>query len=264
VCADIVERRASIRGKLAGAIDMAELNAFEGKLALVTGAGDGIGAMLAKGFAGAGLRVCVQDIRGDAAERVAADIGTQAFPLAFDVSDREAVFAAAAELERRGESINLLWLNAGGGVGAALLDARARVVEWGYGVNVLGVIWTAQALRPLLEAASGPRHVGITASSAALAAPSGDFPLYAATKHATFAVGEALREEFGRLGIGTTILCPGLLNTNIWDAAHERSRRAAAIWCAQPKATRRSVPYGRACAPSARRSWKSEARVNCR
>ena len=65
----------------------------------------------------------------------------------------------------------------------------------------------------------------MTASSAALRAPTGDFPLYAATKHATFAVAEALQSEWAADGIGTTILCPGLLNTNIWNAARARPQR---------------------------------------
>jgi NAD(P)-dependent dehydrogenase (short-subunit alcohol dehydrogenase family) len=77
---------------------MAALAPYRGKLALVTGAGDGIGKMLARGFAEAGLCVCVQDIREEAAATAAAEIGEAAFPLVFDVSDRGAVTRAAAEL----------------------------------------------------------------------------------------------------------------------------------------------------------------------
>ena len=54
---------------------MSDLSAYKGKLAMVTGAGDGIGEMLARQLAAAGMKVCVQDIREDAAARVAADIG---------------------------------------------------------------------------------------------------------------------------------------------------------------------------------------------
>ncbi|MEL7453777.1 MAG: SDR family NAD(P)-dependent oxidoreductase, partial [Pseudomonadota bacterium] len=99
------------------------------------------------------------------------------------------------------------------------------MVEWALDVNVRGVIWTAQAFAPLMAEATGPRHVGVTASTAALRRPEGDFPLYATTKHATFAVAEALRGEFAAQGIGTTILCPGLLNTKIWDGAKARPDR---------------------------------------
>lgn len=208
---------------------MSDLSVYKGKVALVTGAGDGIGEMLAKGFGAAGLHVVVQDIRQDAAYRVAGEIGGNAVPLAFDVSDREAAFAAADDLKARGLTLNLLWINAGVGVGSPVITGRENAIEWGFGVNVLGVIWTAQAFRPLMDDATGPRHVGVTASSAALRSPDGDFPLYAVTKHGTFAVAEALAGELKQDGIGTTILCPGLLNTDIWDAARARPERFGGV-----------------------------------
>ena len=203
---------------------MTDLTAFKDKLAIVTGAGDGIGEMLARKLADAGLRVGVQDIRAEAATRVAESIGGSAFPLVFDVSDREACLAAASETAPHGP-VSLLWINAGVGVGSPILTGKQKAIEWGLDVNVRGVIWTAQAFVPLMQDADGPRHVGITASSASLRAPTGDFPLYATTKHGTFAVGEALRGELAGQGIDTTILCPGLLNTKIWDGAKARPDR---------------------------------------
>ncbi len=117
----------------------------------------------------------------------------------------------------------MLWVNAGVGVGASMLEGNPNQVRWTYDVNVLGTIWTAQSFVPVLE--GEPRHVGITASTAALRPPEGDFPLYAATKHGTMAVAEALRGELATQDIETTILCPGLLNTEIWDGAKARPKR---------------------------------------
>ena len=190
---------------------------------MVTGAGDGIGRMLAEKLAGAGMRVCVQDIRADAAERVASEIGRTAFPLAFDISDRDAAAKAAENFKSRHGSLAMLWINAGVGVGASILEGKADQIRWAYDVNVLGAIWTAQCFVPLLD--GDHRHVGITASTAALRPPEGDFPLYAASKHGTMAVAEALRGELAMRQIGTTILCPGLLNTEIWDGAKARPER---------------------------------------
>lgn len=204
---------------------MSTLRAFEGKLALVTGAGDGIGEMLARQLAASGLNVIVQDIRQDAAERVAADIGDRAFPLVADVSDPSGLEASASIIRARGVPLSLLWLNAGVGVGSPVFEARPRTLDWAFGVNVVGIIQSANAYVPLMADATGDRHVGITASTASLRKPEGDFPLYATTKHGTFAVAEALRGELARDGIGTTILCPGLLNTDIWDAARARPER---------------------------------------
>lgn len=207
---------------------MADLNAYRGKTAIVTGAGDGIGEMLARKFAAAGMIVGVQDIRAEAAERVASEIGGEAFPLVFDVSDRGACFAAAERAATRGP-LHLLWINAGVGVGSPILNGKQNAIEWALDVNVRGVVWTAQAFVPLMQAADGLRHVGITASTAALRPPEGDFPLYATSKHATFAFGEALKGELADRGIATTILCPGLLNTNIWDGAKARPARYGGV-----------------------------------
>ena len=55
--------------------------------------------------------------------------------------------------------------------------------------------------------------------------PRGAFPLYATTKHATFAFADALSAELEDQGIASTILCPGLLNTKIWDGARARPER---------------------------------------
>ena len=134
---------------------MTVLQDMKNQLALVTGAGDGIGAMLARKLADTGLRVCVADIREEAAKEVAAGIGDSAFSLAFDVSDREACFSAAEELTKRGETLNLLWLNAGVGVGSPILSGKPHAIEWGFSVNVLGIIWTAQAFVPLMQNAKG-------------------------------------------------------------------------------------------------------------
>ena len=203
---------------------MSDMNAFAGKLAMVTGGGDGIGEMLARELSKAGMRVCVQDIREEAAARVAEDIGNGAFPMGFDVSDRDAALAAAEALSNHGP-LSLLWINAGVGVGSPILSGKQKAVEWALDVNVRGVIWTAQAFVPLMTEAAGPRHVGFTASTAALRLPEGDFPLYATSKHATFAVSEALKGELAAQGIDATILCPGLLNTKIWDGAKARPDR---------------------------------------
>ena len=204
---------------------MSDLSAFEGRLALVTGAGDGIGAMLARNLSAAGMVVCVQDIRAEAAEQVAGEIGGEAFPLAFDVSDREACLEGARVLAEHGAPLSLLWANAGVGVGSKVVTGKANAIEWAFGVNVLGIIWTVQAFVPLMTDAAGPRHVGFTASSAALRPPDGDFPLYALSKHGTFAAADALARELAGQGIESTILCPGLFNSEIWDGAKARPER---------------------------------------
>ena len=201
------------------------LEHFSGKTAIVTGAGDGIGEMLARKLVEAGLQVGVLDIRKEAAIAVSDALGDAAFPLVADVSDRDALAAAAETVRARGEGISLLWINAGAGVGATLSTGRPSVIEWAYSVNVLGVIWTTQAFLPLLRVTEGTRHVGFTASTASLRDPDMPLTLYAATKQAAFGVAEGLRNELAVDNIPSTILCPGLLNTNIWNGARARPER---------------------------------------
>jgi NAD(P)-dependent dehydrogenase (short-subunit alcohol dehydrogenase family) len=211
---------------------MTGLDAYRGRWAVVTGGGEGIGLALAQGFARAGMNVAVVDIRTEAADAAAGDIrrmGVDSLAIACDVSDRSSVEGCAERLAVDEIVPALLWINAGVGVGSSLLDANPRTVEWAYGVNVLGAIWTAQALVPLLLKGEGPRHVGLTASTASIVPVRGPFTVYPATKQATAAVGEALSAELAPHGVGVTILCPGVVNTGIWDAARARPERFGGV-----------------------------------
>ncbi len=130
---------------------MTKLGSYAGRTAMVTGAGDGIGKMLAVKLAEAGMTVCVQDIREEAAATVALEIGRSAFSMTFDISDRDAVALAAQHFANEHGDLAMLWINAGVGVGASVLEGGPDQVRWAYDVNVLGAIWTAQCFVPLLN-----------------------------------------------------------------------------------------------------------------
>lgn len=207
---------------------MSKLALYRGRWALATGAGDGIGRALALAFAREGLNVVVCDIRTDAAEAVVVEaraLGVDAIAAPADVSDRASLVTCADALAAKDIVPSILWANAGVGAGVGLVDGSPRAIEWVVSVNVLGVAWTAQAFVPKMLAQGAPAHVGITASSASIVDVKGPFTLYAATKQATAAFGEALAAELQPKGVGVTILYPGLLNTNIWDAARARPER---------------------------------------
>jgi len=207
---------------------MTELKDYRGRWALVTGAGDGIGRTLTLAFARQGLHVVASDIRADAAAAVAKEaeaLGVQAKADAADVADREAMMRSAERLAEEGVVPSILWANAGVGAAANTIDASPRTIEWVLNVNIFGVVWTAQAFLPRMLAASGPRHVGVTASSASIIDVRGPFTLYAASKQGTAGIAEALGAELAPKGIGVTILYPSQLNTNIWDAARARPER---------------------------------------
>ncbi len=203
------------------------MNAFtarSGDWALVTGAGRGIGRFLCRHFAAKGMRIAAVDIDHAAARETIDLCPTEGGALRCDVSDHESVLAAATELSDANIAPSLVWLNAGAGSATTVLDAKPHALDWLLGVNVYGPIRTAQAFVPLMPE-SGPRHVGITASSASVTPVSGPYTLYATTKQMTAAIGEALMAELAPKGVGVTILCPGILDTEIWNAAQARPER---------------------------------------
>ena len=113
------------------------MHAFEGRLAIVTGAAEGIGAMLAEGLARRGMQVAVLDIQAEAAQRTAAHIsgvsGQACIAVPVDVSDRDALMDAAAQLKAHPADWGLVWINAGVGVGAPMIGGKPAAVEWGLG-----------------------------------------------------------------------------------------------------------------------------------
>lgn len=212
---------------------MSGLDLYRSHWLAVTGGADGIGLALARAFGrDAGMKIALIDIRKDRAGEAVAELnamGIEARGLTADVSDRAAIVAVADGLAAEGIVPRILWINAGVGAGAGVLTASPRAAEWVYGVNALGVIWTAQAFVLRMIAAGTPAHVGVTSSSAAYAVPGAPSTIYAASKHATMGIAEALRAELEPSGIGVTIFCPGLLNTAIWDGAKARPERFGGI-----------------------------------
>lgn len=211
---------------------MSKLPEFVGKWALVTGAGDGIGRALAHGLSAQGLCIVVCDIRADAASAVAEEIkaaGGEALASVVDVSDRAALMASAESLKAQGIAPSLVWANAGVGAGATLLEGSPRAIEWAVSVNILSLAWTAQAFAPAMLAQDGPKHFGVTASAASIVDVQGPYTLYAASKQGTAGFGEALAAELRPKGVGVTLLYPGLVNTNIWDAARARPERFGGV-----------------------------------
>ncbi|WP_298304612.1 SDR family oxidoreductase [uncultured Erythrobacter sp.] len=196
-----------------------------GDWAVITGAGRGIGRWLAQHFAAKGMRICALDIDAYEAEETARLCGNDARAHGCDVSDRRETERVAEKLIAQGIEPSLLWINAGVGSADTLSGAKAKSIDWLMGVNVMGPMHTARAWLPVLKARKGARHVGITASSASVTPVSGPFTLYATTKQMTAAIGEALMAELAEDDIGVTILCPGILNTQIWNAAQARPER---------------------------------------
>jgi NAD(P)-dependent dehydrogenase (short-subunit alcohol dehydrogenase family) len=202
---------------------------FNGRLAVITGGADGIGKALGHALARCAMRVALLDIRQEAAEATAAAIraeGGDAQAFACDVTLTDSLQAAANAVQAKMGAVALLCANAGVGAAGGPLAARDSTIDWVLSVNQKGVLDTLRAFRPLVHDEGGPRHVMITASSASLVSPAASrLALYGGSKHCTMGMAEAAAVELAEEGIGTTILCPGLINTRIWDGARARPER---------------------------------------
>jgi NAD(P)-dependent dehydrogenase (short-subunit alcohol dehydrogenase family) len=158
------------------------------------------------------------------AEAVAAGIeaaGGRAFAVVVDVTSVESLASAAREVIARAGGVNLLCANAGVLARVGPLDAHT-VEDWEYtlSVNVLGVVKTVDAFLPALRASAPDAHIVTTASLGGLVsevrAPIG---AYTASKYACVGYSEMLRAELADQGIGVSVLCPGVVASNLMSTS---------------------------------------------
>ncbi len=197
------------------------------RVAFVTGAASGIGLATSRSLVKAGMRVAMGDIEESALEKARAELAREggqvrAFPL--DVSEPTQVDRAAELAERAFGRLHVVFNNAGVGVLGPLDEMTPADWGWVVGVNLIGVANGIRAFVPRIKAHGEGGHVVNTASMAGLISPPG-LGVYSATKYAVVAISEALRVELSPHGIGVSVLCPGVVNTNIFTAGRNRPER---------------------------------------
>lgn len=187
----------------------------QGNVAVVTGAGSGLGAALARRFAGAGMKVALADIATDHAESVAASLREQdatAVALHVDIGDEDSIAALAARVDHDLGPCQILCANVGvQQFGRAEKLTRADW-EWVFGVNVFGTVATVRRFLPLLRRAGDDPRILITTSTSALY-PASHMSAYVSSKYALLGFAETLRLELAHEGIGVTAMLPGPMAT---------------------------------------------------
>ncbi len=193
------------------------LQELDGKVAVITGGGSGIGASLARACAAEGMQVLVVDVSEERAAAVAAElpVGT-AVARPVDVSDATAVQDLADFAFDTFGAVHLLCNNAGVSPAGRIWDFTDDEWRWLLGVNVHGVANGIRSFVPrMIEQGEG--HIVNTGSGASFVSTPRLGP-YSATKHAIVGLSEALRYELDGTGIGVSVLVPAGVNTNIGDS----------------------------------------------
>jgi short-subunit dehydrogenase/pimeloyl-ACP methyl ester carboxylesterase len=189
-----------------------------GKLALVTGAGAGIGRATALELARKGARaVMIVDRDLAAAEETAAavrDVGTDAAVYQADVGDETAMNKLAAQVNDEHGVVDILVNNAGIGMAGRFLETTPAHWEDILAVNLHGVLNGSRAFgTQMVDRGQGGTIINV--SSAAAFLPSKSMIAYGTTKAAVLAFSESLRADLADEGITVTAVCPGFVNTNI-------------------------------------------------
>ncbi|MBX7211360.1 MAG: SDR family oxidoreductase [Verrucomicrobiaceae bacterium] len=189
------------------------------KIALVTGAGSGIGAAIAECFAEAGALVFASDRDENAAQQTAARIreaGHRAESLVLDVSDESSCLAAVRTVIEKCGRCDVLVNNAGVGHVGTILTTKTEDLERLWKINVVGIYHLSRAVLPgMIERGIG--SIVNIASIAGLMGMEARFA-YTTTKHAVVGMTRAMAMDHGTTGVRINCICPGRVRTPFVDA----------------------------------------------
>ncbi|KAL2308370.1 hypothetical protein Nmel_001403 [Mimus melanotis] len=193
-----------------------------GEIVLITGAGSGIGRLLAIKFAGLGATVVLWDINQEALNctvKVARENGAgRVHSYVCDCSKRQDIYRVADQVKKEVGDVSILINNAGIVIGKRFLDSPDSLLEKTMEVNTMAHFWTYKAFIPAMIAANHGHLVSI-ASCAGLCGSS-KLSDYCASKFAAVGFAESIDSEMRTLrktGVKTTIVCPFAINTGMFD-----------------------------------------------
>jgi NAD(P)-dependent dehydrogenase (short-subunit alcohol dehydrogenase family) len=205
---------------------------FIGKAAFVTGGASGIGLALGRALAEVGCKVMLADIEKTALDAALASLsgsGREIRGFVCDVADTSSVDAAAQATFSAFGKVHILCNNAGVGILGGIDHIALDDCRWVLDVNLIGVVNGVRAFLPHMRAHGEGGHIVNTASMAGMVnshqAGGQGFAPYPASKYAVVGMSEGLAMEVKPLGIGVSILCPGVVRTNILESARGRHKR---------------------------------------
>jgi NAD(P)-dependent dehydrogenase (short-subunit alcohol dehydrogenase family) len=199
-----------------------------GRTAFVTGAASGIGLGIATALSQAGVKVMLCDIEEEALAKAVSGLkltNADVDGVRADVSLKAELQVAADATVARYGRVHILVNNAGVGGGGGYGRWTDASWNWALGVNLMSVIWGIEIFGPLIEAHGEGGQIVSTASIAGLIPGSG--PAYTVTKYGVVALSEGLRATLAPRGIGVSVLCPGVIRTQIINSRRNLPERFA-------------------------------------
>ncbi|KAB2769137.1 acetoin reductase [Brucella anthropi] len=195
-----------------------------GKVALVTGAAQGIGRGIALRLAKDGFDIALVDLKADKLDAVKKEVealGRKASTFSADVSKRDDVYAAIDHAEKTLGGFDVIVNNAGIAQVQPIADVKPEEVERIFRINVDGVLWGIQAAAAKFKARKQKGKI-INASSIAGHDGFAMLGVYSATKFAVRALTQAAAKEYASAGISVNAYCPGIVGTDMWVEIDER------------------------------------------
>lgn len=194
------------------------------KVAVVTGAGSGIGRELARGLARKGCHLALNDIDADGLDEtigLLSGSGVKVTSHIVDVGNRDQVYQHAQEVVDAHGRVHLVFNNAGVGLGVLLEDVAYEDFEWIMGINFWGVVYGTKAYLPYLKQQPESHIINMSSINGFLTNPMNG--PYCVTKFAIKGFTEALIQELQETPVRASVVCPGGIRTNIFRNARFHS-----------------------------------------
>ena len=207
------------------------MKSFEGRTAVITGAGSGLGLEVARMGAARGMNLVLADIQADALDAASAEmtaLGVQVLASRLDVSKAAEVEALGRATRERFGAPHVVFNNAGIGAGGLVWENTVKDWEWVLGVNLMGVVHGVRVFTPMMleAAAADPAYEGHIVNTASMAgllnAP--NMGVYNVSKHAVVSLSETLYQDLRLVTeqVTASVLCPFFVPTRITESDRNR------------------------------------------